>query len=96
MSENLLYYGDNLPLLRDHIADESIDLIYLDPPFNSNRDYNIIFRAADLSDEPPAQVMAFEDTWRWTHQTEVAFDELGNVASPRLVDMIHGFVRRYH
>ena len=48
MAENLLYFGDNLPILRDHMADESVDLIYLDPPFNSNRDYNIIFREADL------------------------------------------------
>ena len=92
MPENLLYFGDNLPILRDHLGDESIDLIYLDPPFNSNRDYNIIFREADLSSEPPAQVLAFEDTWRWAQQTEAAFDELGDVASPPLVNMMDGFV----
>lgn len=43
---NTLYYGDNLPILREHIADESVDLVYLDPPFNSARDYNVLFKQA--------------------------------------------------
>lgn len=41
---NTLYYGDNLNILRDHIKNESVDLVYLDPPFNSNRNYNVLFR----------------------------------------------------
>ena len=44
ITTNTLFYGDNLPILRDHIPDESIDLIYLDPPFNSNRSYNVLFK----------------------------------------------------
>jgi site-specific DNA-methyltransferase (adenine-specific) len=62
---NTLYYGDNLEVLRDHIPDESIDLIYLDPPFNSNRSYNVLFKEAGKG-ESPAQIEAFEDTWATT------------------------------
>lgn len=64
MKTNVLYYGDNLDILRNHIPDESIDLIYLDPPFNSNRSYNIIFRE-DTGAASAAQIEAFEDTWNW-------------------------------
>lgn len=42
--ENTLFYGDNLSILREYVPDESIDLIYLDPPFNSNRSYNVLFK----------------------------------------------------
>jgi adenine specific DNA methylase Mod len=59
---NQLYYGDNLQVLREHIADESVDLIYLDPPFNSKRDYNLLFKAPSGHDSE-AQIEAFEDTW---------------------------------
>ena len=59
---NRLYFGDNLNILRDHIADESVDLIYLDPPFNSNATYNVLFRERE-GDESAAQIAAFEDTW---------------------------------
>ena len=54
ITENTLFYGDNLPILRDYIADESVDLIYLDPPFNSNRSYNVLFRHKS-GEEPEAQ-----------------------------------------
>jgi site-specific DNA-methyltransferase (adenine-specific) len=59
---NLLYYGDNLDILRTYIPDESVDLIYLDPPFNSDRNYNVIFKdeSGRTSD---AQLLALEDTW---------------------------------
>jgi adenine specific DNA methylase Mod len=60
---NVLYYGDNLDVLRRHIKDESVDLIYLDPPFNSNADYNVLFGHADGS-RAAAQIKAFGDTWR--------------------------------
>jgi hypothetical protein len=64
MAENALYYGDNLDVLRRHIKDESVDLVYLDPPFNSNQNYNVLFAAKDGTDAA-AQIQAFEDTWRW-------------------------------
>ncbi len=72
---NELYYGDNLDVLRKYIQDSSIDLIYLDPPFNSQRSYNVIFKDK-AGRQPASQVDAFEDTWRWTPNTGKVFDEL--------------------
>ena len=72
---NQLYYGDNLTILREHIPDESIDLIYLDPPFNSQANYNILFRAP-TGEHSQAQIEAFEDTWHWNDSAEQAFDEV--------------------
>ena len=60
--KNTLYYGDNLPILREYITDESVDLIYLDPPFNSKRTYNVLFKDESGTDSP-AQIAAFDDTW---------------------------------
>jgi len=62
MRDNLLYYGDNLGVLRRHIKDETIDLIYLDPPFKSNQVYNILFAERNNSNAA-AQIKALEDTW---------------------------------
>lgn len=72
---NRLYFGDNLSILREHIKDESIDLVYLDPPFNSNASYNVLFKSprGQLSH---AQIAAFEDSWHWTEQAEREFGEL--------------------
>ncbi len=64
---NGLYFGDNLDILRGHIKDESIDLIYLDPPFNSKRDYNILFKTPK-GHQSDAQITAFEDSWHWGAQ----------------------------
>lgn len=61
---NALYYGDNLDVLRRYIDDESVDLVYLDPPFQSARNYNVLFSSQD-GERAPAQIKAFEDTWRW-------------------------------
>ncbi|TPG13226.1 DNA methyltransferase [Sphingomonas oligophenolica] len=61
---NRLYYGDNLDVLRTHVADESVDLIYLDPPFNSNASYNILFKSPDGAGAD-ASIEAFDDTWVW-------------------------------
>lgn len=73
---NRLYYGDNLEVLREHIASESVDLVYLDPPFNSNRNYNVIFARHDVKDvEDAAQIEAFGDTWRWTPVTAEQYRE---------------------
>jgi len=64
MADNQLFYGDNLDILRRYVEDESVDLVYLDPPFKSEQDYNVLFedRSGDLSE---AQIQAFEDTWIW-------------------------------
>jgi len=64
MSDNLLYYGDNLDILRHYVKDESVDLIYLDPPFNSNATYNVLFSEQDGT-KAAAQLQAFKDTWSW-------------------------------
>ena len=72
---NKLYFGDNLDILREHVADESVDLIYLDPPFNSNATYNVLFRERS-GDESAAQITAFDDTWRWSVESEFAYREV--------------------
>jgi DNA modification methylase len=70
---NLLYYGDNLDVLRRHVKDESVDLVYLDPPFNSNADYNVLF--AEHGEKAAAQVQAFTDTWEWNTEARTAYEE---------------------
>ena len=75
LQTNTLYYGDNLEVLRDHIPDDSVDLIYLDPPFNSNRSYNVLFKEAGKG-ESPAQIEAFEDTWHPGESANRAFEEV--------------------
>ena len=90
MDMNQLYYGDNLDILRNHIPDESVDLIYIDPPFNSNQAYNVIFSEADGSSSQ-AQIQAFEDTWHWVESTEQAYHELVVTAPPLLVETIKSF-----
>ena len=90
---NTLYYGDNLQVLRDHIPSESVDLVYLDPPFNSNASYNVLFRER-TGEDSPAQIKAFTDTWEWTQETEYTFevDIIQNPAVPSAVkDMITAF-----
>ncbi len=72
---NTLYYGDNLDVLRHQLPTESIDLIYLDPPFNSNRSYNVLFKEAGKG-ESPAQIEAFEDTWHPGEAANRAFDDV--------------------
>ncbi len=72
---NTLYYGDNLEILRNEINDESVDLIYLDPPFNSKRDYAVLFKSPK-GHESKAQITAFEDSWHWGEQAEHEFTEL--------------------
>ena len=74
MEKNHLYYGDNLDVLREHIRDESVDLIYLDPPFNSRQDYNVLFAERDGT-RSASQIMAFEDTWEWNMDAEAVCQE---------------------
>lgn len=90
--DNKLYYGDNLRILRDYIKDESVDLIYLDPPFNSKRDYNILFKEP-TGKQSRAQITAFEDTWHWTEEAEKTFQEIVDTAPPALVEMMVAFRR---
>lgn len=94
ITENTLFYGDNLPILREYIPDESVDLIYLDPPFNSNRDYNVLFKD-ESGEDSEAQIVAFTDTWHWGPTAEQEYDELVTDGSPTISDMIsalRGFI----
>ncbi|HEX9882109.1 MAG TPA: DNA methyltransferase, partial [Hyphomicrobium sp.] len=84
---NALYYGDNLEVLRQHIADESVDLIYLDPPFNSQATYNVLFKAPS-GEQSKAQIEAFEDTWHWNDSAEQAFDEVMGGPSADAAEML--------
>jgi site-specific DNA-methyltransferase (adenine-specific) len=72
MDTDVLYYGDNLDILRRYIPDESVDLVYLDPPFNYNRDYNVIFKD-ESGRRSDAQMLAFEDTWHWGPTAEATY-----------------------
>ena len=74
-TQGTLYYGDNLDILRRHITDESVDLIYLDPPFKSKQDYNVLF-AEQNGSRSAAQIKAFEDTWRWDQGAAEAYEEV--------------------
>ena len=92
---NHLYYGDNLQVLRQHIADESVDLVYLDPPFNSQASYNILFRAP-TGEQSKAQIEAFEDTWHWNENAERAFDEVmqsGNTDAAEMLRAMRSFLK---
>lgn len=94
--KNALYYGDNLAVLRESIATESVDLIYLDPPFNSNASYNVLFKAPS-GEQSAAQIEAFEDTWHWTadNGAELAFDEVmrsGNTEAANMLRAIRSFL----
>lgn len=75
MDKNQLFFGDNLEVMRRHIPGESVDLVYLDPPFQSGRDYNILFKERS-GDRSAAQIKAFEDTWRWDHGSQRAYEEV--------------------
>lgn len=72
---NRLYYGDNLDILPRYVADESVDLVYLDPPFNSNASYNVLFKEHS-GEEAASQIRAFEDTWTWTMEAELALEAM--------------------
>jgi site-specific DNA-methyltransferase (adenine-specific) len=94
ITENTLFYGDNLPILRDYIHAESVDLVYLDPPFNSSRTYNVLFKDESGQDSE-SQIVAFEDTWHWNQAAEATYTELVTEAPAAVSDMIgalRGFV----
>ena len=90
---NTLYYGDNLDILRQHVPDESVDLVYLDPPFNSNANYNVLFKER-TGEASPAQIRAFTDTWEWTQEAQRTYEQeiVTNPGTPATVkDMVSAF-----
>ncbi|MCY4105904.1 MAG: DNA methyltransferase [Chloroflexi bacterium] len=90
-SPNTLYYGDNLPILRTYFPSASVDLIYLDPPFNSNRSYNVLFKDESGRDSE-AQITAFEDSWHWGRSTEELYSELLREAPERVARVLAALV----
>lgn len=84
---NTLYYGDNLDILRDKIPSASVDLVYLDPPFNSSRSYNVLFRN-ESGAESDAQIQAFEDTWHWNQKAEETYRYLATETSDDISKMV--------
>jgi site-specific DNA-methyltransferase (adenine-specific) len=94
ITENTLFYGDNLKVLREYIPDESIDLIYLDPPFNSSRNYNVLFKDESGTDSE-AQITAFEDTWHWNPIAQHTYAELRQHAPDhigKMIESLHDFI----
>ena len=89
---NQLYFGDNLAVLREHMADETVDLIYLDPPFNSQRGYNLLFKTPK-GHESDAQITAFKDSWQWGWQAEQEFAELLHQPNTNVAEMVESMRR---
>jgi DNA modification methylase len=89
MTQNILYYGDNLDVLRQHIPDESVDLIYLDPPFNSNADYSVFFKEKDGM-AAASQIKAFRDTWHWDQGVARAYEDVVETGG-RVSDAMQAF-----
>ncbi len=87
ITENTLFYGNNLDILRQYIADRSVDLIYLDPPFNSSRSYNVLFKDENGKDSE-SQITAFEDTWHWNETAEGTYNDLITSAAPHISRLI--------
>lgn len=85
--KNKLYFGDNLDIMREHIPDDSVDLIYLDPPFNSNATYNVLF-AEKNGTQSAAQIAAFDDTWHWDMNAEATYHDIVTNGPRKLADLI--------
>lgn len=93
-TKNILFYGDNLDILRNRFPSNCIDLIYLDPPFNSKADYNILFKEKS-GEQSTAQIQAFSDFWHWNIESKHAYTYLAEKASSEVSDLItslHGFL----
>ena len=88
IASNTLFYGDNLNILNEHVPDESVDLIYLDPPFNSSRSYNVLFKD-ERGKDSESQIMAFEDTWHWGEDAQRTFHQLVQNSPPNVSSMIN-------
>ena len=90
-----LYYGDNLPILRDHIKDESVDLVYLDPPFKSDANYNAFFQGK--SGASASQIKAFEDTWHWINKDNESMSEFQKMlGDARMPDAVRRLLQAYY
>ena len=89
--KNKLYFGDNLDILREHVPDESVDLVYLDPPFNSNATYNVLFKEAS-GEGSAAQIHAFDDTWHWNEESERAYREVVTDGPKKLADLLQAML----
>jgi hypothetical protein len=90
-----LFYGDNLHILREFVADETVDLVYLDPPLNSNATCNVLFKAC-TGEGSQTQIEAFEDTWHWNEAAERAFDEVissGNSDAAKMLLAVRSFLK---
>jgi DNA modification methylase len=87
--KNKLYYGDNLEVLRRYVKDESVDLVYLDPPFNSRQDYNVLFAEKDGS-QSSSQIRAFEDTWEWNTDAMRSYEQIVEQGG-RVADALRAF-----
>ena len=87
--KNKLYYGDNLEVLQLYVKDESVDLVYLDPPFNSRQDYNVLFAEKDGS-QSSSQIHAFEDTWEWNNDAMRAYEQIVEQGG-RVADTMRAF-----
>jgi DNA modification methylase len=87
--KNKLFFGDNLDVLRKDIPAESVDLIYLDPPFNSNASYNVLFKEQKTGKQSAAQITAFEDTWHWTlRESQTAYEQVVKSGHQKLSDLV--------
>src|ERR1051326_443613 len=86
---NFLYYGDNLDVLRRYVKDETVDLVYLDPPFKSDQDYNVLF-AEKSGEAAAAQIKAFEDTWQWDEGAALAYEQVVEKGG-RVADALQAF-----
>ncbi|MCX9078625.1 MAG: site-specific DNA-methyltransferase, partial [Candidatus Methanoperedens sp.] len=93
ITRNTLFYGDNLPILREYIPDECVDLVYLDPPFNSNRSYNVLFKD-ESGKEADAQIEAFYDSWHWDRSAEETYHHLVTEYPENIASMI-GALRQF-
>lgn len=89
--KNRLYFGDNLTILREYIGEESVDLIYLDPPFNSNATYNVLFEEKS-GEQSAAQITAFEDTWHWGSESEMVYRETITEGPKKLSDLLQALL----
>ena len=90
--KNKLYFGDNLDILRKQVPDESVDLIYLDPPFNSNATYNVLFREAS-GEGSAAQIEAFDDTWHWDKESVRAYQAVVTDGPKKLTDLLQAMLK---
>lgn len=93
--QNKLYFGDNLDILRKFVGAEAVDLIYLDPPFNSSRSYNVLFKETSGSGSA-AQIQTFSDSWHWGPAAAQALDEVVHGPNQQAADLLQAMVEGLH